>query len=434
MSLRHRLKQIFSGSFIRDVAKLSLGTLAGRVLTVAALPLLTRLYSPEDFALLATYVAIVSTIAVAACLRFEIAIPLADTDDDAKHLLVLALLALAAVTLVASLVVLAWPQQLTTWTGQPDLQAHGWLIPAGIAALGLYSIMQYWATRARRFTQIAQTQISQAVVGVVTSVTMGWAGIAPLGLLLGNLLNTSAGSLRLARWSIKNDAHLFKGVGLRGLKSTLHQYKRYPIYSTPESFFNTAGIQVPILLVAAYAGTEAGFLMLAMQIVAAPMGLLGGAISRVYVSRAPQALQEGQLATFTRTIMLRLFKVGLLPLMALGILAPWLVPFVLGADWARTGEIISWLVPWMLLQFVVSPASMVLHVTGNQRKSMSLQAFGLVLRTGLVLMAANVMLQYVVEFYAASGALFYAIYLYTVHKVVEQAVPDFVPSAGKSIK
>jgi O-antigen/teichoic acid export membrane protein len=417
MNLRHRLKQVFSGSFIRDVAKLSLGTLAGRLLTVAALPLLTRLYSPEDFALLASYVAIVSTIAVAACLRFEIAIPLADTDDDAKHLLVLALLALAAVTLVALLVVLAWPQQLTTSTGQPALQAYGWLIPVGIAALGLYSVMQYWATRARRFTQIAQTRISQAVVGVVTSVSMGWAGIAPLGLLLGNLLNTSAGSLRLARWSIKNDAHLFKGLGLRGLKSTLHQYKRYPIYSTPESFFNTAGVQVPVILVAAYAGEEAGFLMLAIQIMAAPMGLLGNSISQVYVSRAQQALHQGGVSTFTGTIMLRLFKVGLMPFLTLGIVSPWLVPYIFGMNWLRTGEIISWLTPWMLLQFVVSPVSMSLHVAGYQIYAMWLQVFGLIIRAGAVLLAAEFYPARIAEAFAASSAVFYFIYWVVVFKV-----------------
>lgn len=422
MSLRHRLKQVFSGSFIRDVGKLMLGTLAGRVLSVAALPLLTRLYSPEDFALLATYLAIVSTISVVACLRLEIALPLADTDDDAKHLLVLALLALATVTLVTLLVVLVWSQQLTNWTGQPALQLYGWLVPVGIAGLGLYSVMQYWATRARCFTQIAQTRISQAVVGIATSITMGLAGIAPLGLLVGNLLNTSAGSLKLVRSSIKNHTHTFKGLGVQSLKSTLLKYRRYLIYSTPEAFFNTAGIQGPILLVAAYAGAEAGYLMLATQIIAAPMGLLGGAISQVYVSRAPQALQEGLLATFTRTIMLRLFKLGLLALLPLGILAPWLVPYVLGDDWVRTGKIITWLVPWMLLQFVVSPVSMVLHVTDHHAKSMMLQAFGLVLRLGLVLLVAIAIPQYIVEAYAVSGALFYFAYLYSVNNIL---VHDF---------
>jgi hypothetical protein len=208
MNLRHRLKQVFSGSFIRDVAKLSLGTLAGRVLTVAALPLLTRLYSPEDFALLASYVAIVSTIAVAACLRLEIAIPLAKTDDDAKHLLVLALLALAAVTLVALLVVLTWPQQLAAWTGQPALLGYGWLIPTGIAALGLFSVMQYWATRAACNCpdHFSSRWGGPSYYGVGGHCQVCWA-----------TANTSAGRPEAARWSIKTGAN-FQCPGHAGLE------------------------------------------------------------------------------------------------------------------------------------------------------------------------------------------------------------------------
>lgn len=418
MNLRHRLKQVFSGSFIRDVAKLSLGTVAGRVVTVAALPLLTRLYSPEDFALLATFVAIVSTIAVAACLRFEIAIPLAENDHDAKHLVMLSLLALATVTLLVLVAAVLLSQQLTNWTGQPKLKVFIWLIPFGIAALGLYSITQFWATRARRFTQIAQTRISQAVVGVTTSLSLGWAGIAPLGLLLGNILNTSAGSLRLAHWSIRNESHKLTGSSIQGLKETLVKFKRYPIYSTPESLFNTASVHFPIILVAAYAGAEAGFLMLAMQIMAAPMSLLGRSIAQVYVSRASQVLQEKKLANFTRTIMLRLLKLGLLPFALAAIFSPWLVPFIFGENWERTGEIIRWLVPWLLLQFLVSPVSMALHVTGQQALAMMLQVFGFLLRLGAVVVAANIMPIFIVEVYAISGAVFYLTYWFTVSKTI----------------
>lgn len=56
------------GSFLDDVLKLSIGTLTGRMITLAALPVLTRLYSPVDFALLAVFLALVNTLAVGACL------------------------------------------------------------------------------------------------------------------------------------------------------------------------------------------------------------------------------------------------------------------------------------------------------------------------------------------------------------------------------
>jgi O-antigen/teichoic acid export membrane protein len=205
---------------------------------------------------------------------------------------------------------------------------------------------------------------------------------------------------------------------MRGLKSTLHQYRRYPIYSTPESFFNTAGAQIPIILVAAHGGNEAGFLMLAMQLMATPISLLGGAISQVYVSRAPQSFKEGNLAVYTRSIMLRLLKVGLLPFSIIGILAPWVVPFIFGSNWSRVGEITTWILPWMILQYIVSPVSMVLHIAGYQIHAMGLQIFGLILRTSIVIFAIYINPEYIVQFYALGSALFYAIYYIVVNAVV----------------
>ena len=89
------LQRLTSSSIVRDIAKLVLGTVGGRVVLLLAMPVVTRLYKPADFELLAVYAALVGTVAVASCLRFEIAIPLADSDDDAVHLLVLSLMSVA---------------------------------------------------------------------------------------------------------------------------------------------------------------------------------------------------------------------------------------------------------------------------------------------------------------------------------------------------
>lgn len=418
--LRNRLKQLFSGSFIRDVSKLSLGTLVGRVITVAALPLLTRLYSPQDFALLATYVALVSTVSVAACLRFEIAIPLAESNDDAKYLLMLALVALTGVTIAALILVWFLPLQITGWIKQPAMQPYLWIIPLGIAAIGVYSVAQYWATRARCFSQIAKTRMSQALIGVGTSLTLGWAGYTPLGLLLGNMFNASAGGFSLTIASLRNKKTPQKKMNLVGFQRILKKYRRYPIYSTFESLFNTAGIQISIILIASQAGVEAGFLMLAIQIVAAPVTLLGGAVSQVYISRAPEVLKEGGLKDFTKSIMRRLFRIGAGPLIMVGLLAPVLTPFVFGASWARTGVIVTWIVPWIIFQFIVSPISMALHITGNQVYAMLLQAFGLFLRVGALMIAILVQSNHIVEVFAISSAIFYVIYLLAVLKVVSE--------------
>lgn len=378
------------------------------MITFAALPMITRLYSPEDFALLAVYLSLVSTIAVAACLRFEIAIPLADTEIDAKALLILAFMALLCVVLIVLLLVLLVPRRISTFVGNPEIATYLWLVPMGIAFVGSYSILQFWTTRARRFGVIAQTRVSQAVAGVTTILALGWAGVVPFGLLLGNMLNIGAGSLSLAVSVWQFDKIKLQAVPLSILSQTLRRYRRYPVFSTPEALFNIAGVQVSVLLIAVYNGTEAGFLFLAMQVMTAPMKLLGNSISQVYMSRALEEMRKGRLAPFTLSIMWRLVLLGMVPLVLVGALAPSLTPWVFGPEWIRAGEIITLLVPWMLLQFIASPVSMVMFVVGRQRAMLVLTTFGMVLRLAGIALAVN--FQYsLVGVFAMSSAFFYAI-------------------------
>lgn len=406
--LTGKIRGVTSGSFLRDVLKLAFGTVLGRIIALAALPLVTRLYSPEDFSLLAVYLSIVSIVAVAACLRLEIAIPLADDDDDAVNLLALALLGLGLVTVFALALTLLMPERLAGWLGKPAIAPYLWLVPLGIAMAGTYSAFQFWTTRARRFGAIARTRVGQATVGVIAILSLGWAGVVPLGLLLGNMLNTGAGGLSLASQALRIDRTKFRALSPRGMGAALRKYRRYPVYSTPEALFNMAGIQLPVLLIAAHGGTEAGFLLLAMQIMTAPMTLLGSSISQVYMSRAPQEYREGRLAPFTLAIMRRLVMVGVGPLILAGALAPIVFPWIFGAEWARAGEIVTWLVPWMALQFIASPVSMVMFVVGRQRAMLALTAFGAAIRNGSVMIASGSDFA-IVAVFAISSAAFYAV-------------------------
>ena len=207
---------------------------------------------------------------------------------------------------------------------------------------------------------------------------------------------------------------------------TLRFYDRFPKYSTLEALANGANIQLPVLIIAALAtGPEAGFLILATRIMAAPMGLVGGAISQVYLSRAPEEQRQGRLTGFTSTIIGGLIRTGVGPLIFIGGIAPFVFPIAFGAEWTRAGEIVSWMTPWFILQFLTSPVSMILHITENQRVAFVLQVAGLLIRVGMVLVAAYALPRYIVEVYALSGLIFYFVYFITVLRIVGINIKSF---------
>ncbi|HEX7001835.1 MAG TPA: hypothetical protein VF164_09075, partial [Trueperaceae bacterium] len=61
-------------SRLRNVGMLAVGTAAGHVVSILAAPLLTRVYSPADFGLLAVFTAVTAIAGVAVSLRLGLAV------------------------------------------------------------------------------------------------------------------------------------------------------------------------------------------------------------------------------------------------------------------------------------------------------------------------------------------------------------------------
>jgi len=385
-------KSVFQSGFVRNVSVLAGGTAFAQGLTVLALPLLTRIYSPEEFGVLAVFTALLGMISVIASLRYAIAIPLPEAEESAANLLAVALVCVFLTTSAAALAIFLFGPQLASLMNAPALAKYLWLLPIAIAATGAYSVFQYWATRKKAFARIARTRVEQSIGGVATQLIMGWTGAGALGLIVGQIVSNGAGFFGLARRAFSEDRAAFQGVEFKAMKSVARKYDRFPKYSTLEALTNSAGIQLPVILIASLTGgAEVGYLMLAMRIMQAPMRFIGASISQVYFSRAVEEHRKGNLGNFTARTIGGLAKIGVGPLIFVGIIAPSFFGVIFGAEWQRAGELVAWMTPWFVLQFLVSPVSMSLYVTNNQRKSLLLQIAGLSMRVLMVVAASAVL-------------------------------------------
>lgn len=402
--------------FAKNVLTLMTGTGVAQIIPLAISPLLTRLYSPNEFAIFAMYSAILAIFSVIACLRFEIAIPIPKEEKEAFELVLLAVISNIFFTILVSFFIAFFTAQIGTITDH-KLDGYLWMIPAGVFLSGGYAAFQYWATRKRNFSKVARTRVAQSLGCGFTQLGLGFYGYTPLGLLLGSLFQAGAGVISLGGLFFKDVKHLVKNIKLIDIKKTFIRYDKFPKYSTWEALANSAGIQIPVILIATYTiGGEAGFLMLAMRLMSTPMSLIGGAVSQVFLAEAPLKHQTGELRTFTLNTAWSLFKIGLIPILGIGVLAPFLIPIIFGENWARAGDMITWMAPWFLMQFVTSPISMSLHIVNKQRTALILQIFGVVFRIICVYVSMLYFDSYIVEAYAVSGLVFYVIYFLSVRK------------------
>lgn len=425
--MRSKFIALLRPGFVRSASVLVGGTAIAQLLMLLILPVLTRLYTPEDFSALAVYVSILGIISAAACLRLEIAIPLPHRDEDAANLLALALCSSAGVTGLSALIVAMFPGQIIILIAQPLLVHYLWLLPLGIWLSSSYAALQFWATRKKRFALVSKTRVGQAFGGASAQVGFGLIGSAPLGLLVGQLVSSGAGLFGLAKDALKNDHTAISSISWLNMRRTLVEYKRFPKYSTFESLANSASIQLPVIFIAAMAaGPEAGYLLLASRVLFAPLALIGGAVSQVYISRAPDELRANTLGEFTVKILGGLIKTGVGPIIFLGILAPIVFPLVFGANWKRAGDLVFLLTPWCAMQFLVFPISMALHVRNLQRTALLLQLVGFVARVGSIIVAGYLQPGWLVETYALSGLVFYILYFGVIVSIIKTSTQDIL--------
>lgn len=391
------------GGFLKAVSVLVGGTAFAQLIGFLCLPFLTRLYSPEDYSILGVYIAIVSILSVISCLRFDIAIPIPQQEDEGKALLLLALLSNTIFFIVLYFALFLIHPFIQDFKIIKQLSYWIWLVPFGVYISGLYSALQYWATRHKRFKDIARTRMTQAVFGNGTSLATGviWGGF--WGLILGQILNFSGGLIKLAV-SAKKDLSLVKSSPL---KDTFSKYSNFPKYSTFEALANTSAIQLPLIIIASFViGPEVGYLMMAMKIMGLPMTLIGGSVSQVYLAEAPNKYKENKLKEYTEEVLKKLMKISCLILFG-SIFLYALIPLILGSNWSRTGELIIFMAPWFAMQFIASPISMVMHIKNLQKAMLVLTISGLFLRLFFIWYTSLYYKEFIVEAYILSSFVFY---------------------------
>ncbi|WP_312105692.1 MULTISPECIES: oligosaccharide flippase family protein [Gammaproteobacteria] len=386
MRLANLKERLAKAHFLTGVMTLATATAAGQVVMLLATPLLTRLYTPEQFGFLAMFMAIMAVVLVASSLRYELAIPLPRNNGSARILLLVAVLINWVSAFLTFVVVFFFRTDIARLASFPQLSNLLWLLPVGILLGGGYKIFNYWAVRQKRYTEIARTKLLQSVASVITQIAAGVAGLGTFGLILGQLIGQTAGIIRLAagvRLGAKSSITSLRGIRMRVM---LKRYSDFPKYDTPAALVDVLSVQLPnLLLVALFSPAVAGFYVLAERVLSAPMALVGQAVGQVLFGSCREALKTGSLDQLVAKIILALFTIIFIPCVIIFLWAGDVFATVFGEVWRESGNYASWMILGLSFQFVYSPVSTVLMATDGQKVNLLIHVFMLVAKAGAVI-------------------------------------------------
>lgn len=387
--LTNQLRRILpKNRFAREVSVLVGGTAGGHVVAVLAAPLLTRLYRPEDFGLLAVFAALMSIAGVVSGLRYPSAIVLPDKDREADALLVLSVLVVSVFSGAVAILLLPFSQELAALLNMPPLAAYLYLLPVGVFAVGAYHAFNVVAIRDKAFTPVAKTRLTQSL-GML-GIQLAGAPFGAVALLLGHVGGHAAATFSLMQRMLRGRWRRLARLRLPALREVAWRYRYFPLCGAWIALFNTAGAQLPSILFAMmFSPTAAGIYALANRVLSAPVQLLSQATSDVFYSRAAEARREGRLALLTSTTYSRLTQIAMPPALALVAAGPEIFVRAFGPAWHDAGIFSQWLAPWLYLEVVTAPLTSVFAVVEKLGTRLAFESVALVVRLlGIVAGAA----------------------------------------------
>ncbi|OQY43178.1 MAG: translocase [Anaerolineaceae bacterium 4572_78] len=358
-----------TSGFAKDVLKLVTGTTFAQVLAVLASPILTRLYNPDAFGIVALFASIVSIVSIISCMRYQLTIMLPDSDEEAANLFAVSVIFVIITTLTTIPVIWLGQKAIPYWLNEPKIGFYLWLIPISVFLSGLFLALNYWNSRTKHFGRLSVTQVIRSTGQVGGKLGAGFAGYATGGSMIGaNVFGQAIATIVLGGQIWHDDSLLIRSsITWQKIWEGIKRYKEFPLYGTWSALLNTISWQLPVFFLASFfSATVVGYYALGTRLLRLPMSLIGGSIGQVFFQRAAVAKNEGTLHIVVENVFRQLVKIGLYPSLMLMLVGEDLFILVFGSNWAEAGVYVQILSIWTFFWFISSPLSTLFSVLERQ--------------------------------------------------------------------
>ncbi|MEG0107648.1 MAG: oligosaccharide flippase family protein [Lachnospiraceae bacterium] len=363
------LKLLPKSIYARNVMTLITGAGMAQAIPIAISPILTRIYSPENFGLFAFYMSIASVLVVFATGRYELAIVLPKRDRDAMHIVVLSIALSCLVSIFLFIIILIFNSQITQLTRNSEISPWLYWIPVSTLFMGIYQSLIYWCNRQAKYKRLA---ISRTVQGSSTGLLQLGVGViagGAAGLVAGDVGGRALSSTILAKSVyIENREIIFRVKKIKIL-AIAKKYIDFPKYLIFAHSINTISFQLPIILLGTlFNSAVPGLYMLMQRIMSAPLSLIAGAVGDVFRQEASAAyIHKGNCKEIFEKTFKKLFVISFLPFLVFFFIAPDLFEFIFGLEWRAAGEYAKILTPMFFMQFITNPLSAMFLIAEKQR-------------------------------------------------------------------
>jgi len=376
-------KYIGESSYKKNVLFLMSGRIIAQVVPILLTPLLTRIYSPEEFGIFSVYYTIISLVAMVSSGRYCLAIILPKKEESARSLVFLSWGLSFLTTVIFGIIMFLVGEKFFTLLNAEILNSYLVLMLINILFLGFSEAAYYYGLRKKAYKVLSINVIFQSMTVVVFRLVLGYFVSTEYGLLLAFLAEYLVSVIMLV-YRLKIYKFNYKKI-FDNIRNIARRYIRFPKYSLFADILSMSSNLSPNLFVNGFFGSVAsGHYAMSDKILGSPIWFVTSSVGDVFKQEAAEQFREQGSAynIFIKTVR-TLFLLGIVPFILIFIFVPHIIPFLLGEGWEPVGNFIRIFSIMYFAKFVITPVSYIVYIVNKQSYNILFQG----LRFGSIVVA-----------------------------------------------
>lgn len=342
-------------ALFKNSAHLLSANIVAQAIGLIVYPILTRIYSPEDFGLLNLFLSIGGILTLVALAEYYYAIVLAK-DNERAHAVVQICVSLLLIMVICLFLTTPLSGHIADVFNTPGLAAYWWLMPLFVAFTGAWNILNYWYIRCSEFKRVSGYQISQSILASGCKIGLGYAGFLQGGMILSMVIAPLMSLVISVSLAWKKCLRGLQCVPWRESMNVAKEYKNFPLFNLPRGLVNLIGGYLPVLLLTPVFGSaEVGLWSMAVLLGFAPISMITKSLYQTFYQHVNLKIQHRQqvgpfflrFTGWTTGIVVPCF-------IGLYFILPWLTKLLLGSEWITSGYYLRWMLPWIFCSLLTA--------------------------------------------------------------------------------
>lgn len=365
------MKEGNSNRYIANVLTLTGGNALAQIITISMVPVITRLYSPEEFGLFSIAMAVTAGLTAISSLRYNAAILLPESDKDADSITVAAILTVILLAVLSALII--GVERHNNWIGLSlDLvDIMIWFVPGSVLIGGVYLVISGRMIRAAAFKTLAVNSVSAAITDRATTIGLGVLSTAQahslaVGKLSGQAIMVIVSGLIFKSRVISG----LKSITISAMPGLLRRYSRFAKYSWI-TLVRQINVQAPVILLGVlFSPVIAGVFALGRRVILEPIHVIGDAVAKAFFEKAAKEYRSGnKLGEICRRLAEVITSALIPPCLIFMVVSPDVFKVVFGEAWVDAGIYVQVLTPVLIFLMLIRPLGVLFDLLEKQREA-----------------------------------------------------------------